>query len=419
MFNRKNILNQSIIKELNEDLEKTKQELDELEDDFLNDKVRLVKLLQKSDKAPLTRCNKVEILKNGEIKFKKLFQDLEKAKHHIHVEYYIVKDDKIGSQLLNILCKKAKEGIEVRLSVDDVGADISRKMKHKLKNCGVEFFSFMPVLFPKFTGRMNYRNHRKIAIIDGLVGYVGGINVSDNYVNKADRDFYWRDTSIRVEGEAVITLQVQFLTNWQFVSNSKIENISKEYFPNKPCDDDVAVQIAASGPDTDWANIMDAMFSAISSADDYIYLTTPYFIPNDEIIMALQIASRSGIDVRVLIPDESDSKIAKYATNSYLQRLFNANIKVYRYTKGFIHAKTMVIDDVFSTIGTANTDYRSFNINFEINAIIYHKERSKELKSIFMEDLKDAEEMNPEKWEHRPKIEKLKEAFCKLWAPLL
>ena len=205
----------------------SEEELDELEDDFLNDKVRLVKLLQKSDKAPLTRCNKVEILKNGEIKFKKLFQDLEKAKHHIHVEYYIVKDDKIGSQLLNILCKKAKEGIEVRLSVDDVGADISRKMKHKLKNCGVEFFSFMPVLFPKFTGRMNYRNHRKIAIIDGLVGYVGGINVSDNYVNKADRDFYWRDTSIRVEGEAVITLQVQFLTNWQFVSNSKIENISK------------------------------------------------------------------------------------------------------------------------------------------------------------------------------------------------
>ncbi|OIQ22917.1 cardiolipin synthase [Lacinutrix sp. MedPE-SW] len=419
MFNRKNILNQSIIKELNEDLEKTKQELDELEDNFLSDKIRLVRLLQKSDKAPLTRCNQVEILKNGEVKFKRLFEDLKKAKHHLHIEYYIIKDDTIGTELLNILCDKAKEGLEVRLSVDDVGADISRQMKRKLKDSGVEFYSFMPVMFPKFTGRMNYRNHRKIAVIDGVIGYLGGINISDNYVNKAERDFYWRDTSIRLEGEAVVTLQVQFLTNWQFVSNSKIKNISKDYFPNKPCEDDVAVQIAASGPDTDWANIMDAMFSAISSADDYIYLTTPYFIPNDEIIMALQIASRSGIDVRILIPDESDSKIAKYATNSYLQRLFNANIRVYRYTKGFIHAKTMVIDDIFSTIGTANTDYRSFNINFEINAVIYHKQTSKELKSIFFEDLKNAEEMNPQEWQNRSNLEKLKEAFCKLWAPLL
>lgn len=419
IFNRKNILNEKIIKELNEELRLDKNELKELEDDFLDDKIKLVKLLQKSDKAPLTRCNTVEILNNGEVKFKRLLQDFKAAKHHIHLEYYIVKDDEIGTELLNLLCVKAKEGIEVRLSVDDVGSSISRKMKHKLKDSGVEFYSFMPVLFPKFTGRMNYRNHRKIAIIDGAIGYVGGINISDSYVNKPEKKEYWRDTHIRLEGESVVTLQVQFFINWQFVSESDIHNISKDYFPEKKCKDNIAVQIAASGPDTDWANIMDVMFSAITSADDYIYLTTPYFIPNDEFIMALQIASLSGIDVRLLIPDESDSWIAKHATNSYLQRLFDANIRVYRYTKGFIHAKTMVVDNVFSTIGTSNIDYRSFKINFEINAVIYDKQTSQELKTYFYEDLKNAKEMISEDWQHRSNIEKLKEAYCKLWAPLL
>jgi len=419
IFNRKHVLNQDIIKALNKDLEQSSEELEALEGDFLNDKIRLVKLLQKSDKAPLTRCNTVEIIKNGEAKFKRLFQDIENAKHHLHLEYYIIIDDEIGTQFLNLICKKAKEGIEVRLSIDDVGSSISRKMKRKLKDSGVEFYSFMPVLFPKFTGRMNYRNHRKIAIIDGVIGYVGGINIADDYVNKPDRKAYWRDTHLRLEGESVITIQVQFLTNWQFVSDSKIKDLTKKYFPNKACKDNVAVQIAASGPDTDWSNIMDVIFSAINTADDYVYLTTPYFIPNDEIIMALQIASRSGIDVRILIPDESDSIIAKYATNAYLQPLFDANIKVYRYTKGFIHAKTMVIDNVFSTIGTSNMDYRSFNINFEINAVIYDKDKSKELKEIFIEDLKEAKEMNSETWKNRSNIKKLKESFCKLWAPLL
>jgi len=418
IFNRKNILNEKIIKELNTELIHDNEELQDLEDNFLDDRIRLVKLLQKSDKAPLTRCNTVEILKNGEVKFKHLFKDLKEAKHHIHVEYYIIKDDGIGTELLNILCNKAKQGIKVRLSVDDVGASISSKMKRKIRDSGVEFYSFMPVLFSKFTGRMNYRNHRKIVVIDGAIGYLGGINVTDEYVNKPGSSPFWRDTHIRIEGEAVVTLQAQFLTTWEFVSDSKVK-IEKVYFPNKPCKHNIAMQIAASGPDTDWANIMDVIFAAITSADHYIYITTPYFIPNDEIILALQIASRSGIDVRLLIPDKSDTLIAKYASNAYLQRLFDANIKVYRYTKGFVHSKTMVVDDVFSSIGTTNMDYRSFKINFEINAIIYDKTISKELKTLFLADLKNAQEMNPETWKNRSNFEKLKEAFCKLWAPLL
>lgn len=418
IFNRKNILNEKIVKALNDELKHDNKELQELENHFLDDKIKLVKLLQKSNEAPLTRCNKVEILENGEIKFKRLLQDIKEANHHIHLEYYIVKDDAIGTELLNLLCKKAKEGIEVRLSVDDVGTSISNKMKSKIKASGIEFYSFMPVLFARFTGKMNYRNHRKIAVIDGSIGYLGGINISDEYINAPESKTFWRDTHIRIEGEALVTLQLQFLINWEFVSKSKLK-ISTDYFPNTPCKDKVAVQIAASGPDTDWANIMDVIFAAITSADNYIYITTPYFIPNDEIIMAMQIASRSGIDVRLLIPDTSDSWMAFQATDSYLQRLLDANIKVYRYKKGFIHAKTIVVDDVFSTIGTSNMDYRSFKINFEINAIIYNSKLSKALKAIYLKDLDHATLMDPEAWEKRSKFKKIQEASAKLWAPLL
>ncbi|WP_317130818.1 cardiolipin synthase [Bizionia saleffrena] len=418
IFNRKNILNQKVVKQLNDSLEQSKSELDALEHSLLEDKIKLVKLLQKSDKAPLTKRNTVDILLNGENKFKRLIDDLKAAEYHIHIEYYIVRDDKIGSKILNLLCDKAKSGVKVRLSIDDVGSSITRKMKSKLRDSGVEFYSFMPVLFPQFTGRMNYRNHRKIVVIDGVIGYLGGINISDAYVNYANNDTYWRDTHLRLEGESIVTLQVQFLINWNFVSGSDLK-ISESFFPNKPCKSNVAVQIAASGPDTDWANIMEVIFSAITTADKYIYLTTPYFIPNQQIITALQVASRSGIDVRLLIPDQSDSFTAKYATNSYLGSLFDADIKVYRYEKGFIHAKTIVVDDIFCTIGTTNMDYRSFNINFEINAVIYNEKVSKDLKAIFLNDLESARLMNPKEWSKRSKTEKIKESICKLWAPLL
>ena len=188
IFNRKNILNKQIIKELNSQLNLDNKALEDLEDHFLNEKIRLVKLLQNNDKTPLTLYNKVKILKNGENKFKKLFEDINAAKHHIHLEYYILKDDTIGTELLNLLCKKAKLGIEVRLSVDDVGASISGDMKQKIIDSGIEFYAFMPVLYPKFTSRMNYRNHRKIVVIDGNIGYLGGINIADDYVNAPDKN---------------------------------------------------------------------------------------------------------------------------------------------------------------------------------------------------------------------------------------
>lgn len=418
IFNRKNILNHKIIADVRRRIEPDKQEMRDLKEDLLDDKIKLVKLLHSSENAPLTVKNDVKIIKNGENKFKLLLADLRRAKKHIHMEYYILRDDKIGLEVIDILCAKAKEGVKVRLSIDDVGSSISRKNKKRMVQSGVEWHPFMPVLFPGFTGKMNYRNHRKIVIIDGQIGYIGGINVSDTYVNYEGCQTFWRDTHLRVIGESVKSLQIHFLMTWEFVSNKTIE-LEDSFFPKEDCQEYVAMQIAASGPDTDWANIMEVIFTAIVTSEKYVYLTTPYFIPNEQIITALQVASKSGVDVRLLIPKDSDSWTAKHATNSYIECLLEADVKIYRYCKGFIHAKTIVIDDVFSTVGTTNMDYRSFNINFEINAIIYNKEKSLELKSHFFEDLKESEAIDKERWLTRPKIEKLKESYCRLWAPLL
>ncbi len=418
IFNRKHILNQKIIENVNHHLEPEQQEIKDLKDDLLEERIKLVKLLHSSKEAPLTTKNDLQIIRNGENKFKLLLEDLKQAEDHIHLEYYILRDDKIGLKIIDILCDKASEGVSVKLSIDDVGSSVSRKSKNRLTKSGVEWHSFMPVLFPGFTGKMNYRNHRKIAIIDGKIGYIGGINISDTYINYEDSEDYWRDTHLRIIGESVSILQIHFLMTWEFVSREDIE-IKENYFPDISCDKEIAMQIAASGPDTNWASIMEVIFTAIVTSEKYVYLTTPYFIPNDQIITALQIASKSGVDVRLLIPKESDSWTAKHATNSYLESLMNANVKIYRYCKGFIHSKTMVVDDIFSTVGTTNMDYRSFNINFEINAMIYNVEKSKELKSQFLEDLEDSEIIDLERWKNRSNAQKLSESYCRLWAPLL
>lgn len=417
IFGKKHILNKSIIQSINKELEFTKEEAKQVKRD-LEGKVKLVKLLYNSDLEPLTLNNDLKIFRNGDDKFRSLIKSLKAAEQHIHLEYYIVKDDDIGTEVLNLLCDRAREGLKVKLIYDDVGSKISSNMKAKLTNAGVKHYPFMPVLFSRFTGKMNYRNHRKIAIIDGKIAYVGGINISDEYLNDNKTKRFWRDTHIRIEGEAVKSLQIHFLATWDFVSNEKL-TVYKSFFPNVETSKDIPIQIAASGPDTDWANIMEVIFTAITTADDYIYITTPYFVPNDQIITALQIASKSGVDVRLIIPDQSDSWVVKHASNSYLEGMLKAGIKVYKYQKGFVHAKTMVIDDIFSTVGTSNMDYRSFNINFEINAFIYDEGQSKLLKAHFMEDISDSKEVSYKTYSNRPKLDKLKESYCRLWSPLI
>lgn len=419
IFNRKYIYNKKLVKEIDKELQLKPVEVKRLSE-RLDEKAKLVRLLYNNENAPLTLHNKLKVLKNGEEKFKELIKDLQIAQHHIHLEYYIIRDDKIGTQILDILCDKSTNGVEVRIIYDYVGSSISSSMLRKLKESGVMVESFMPVFFPSFASKMNYRNHRKIVIIDGKIGYLGGINISDNYSNEIESNFkmYWRDTHLRIEGDAVKSLQIQFLMSWDFVSDENL-SISKPYLPNFSVRKQTSVQIVASGPDTDWANIKEAVFTAISTAEEYVYITTPYFIPDDEIVSAMQVVAKSGVEVKLLIPKESDSIPSKYASESYLEALLEAGVEVHLYKKGFIHAKTIVVDDIFSTVGTANMDYRSFNINFEINALIYDRSESLILKEQFLDDLKDSEELSLNSWQQRSKVDKLKESFFRLFAPLL
>ncbi|MBU2946012.1 cardiolipin synthase [Zobellia uliginosa] len=420
IFEKKYFLDNQKIKEWRNNFKLDCSEREDFEETYGEDIFKVYKLLKNNEKAVLTFDNNVGILRNGEEKFKRLFEDLDNAEIHIHIEYFVLFDDELGLKIINVLMDKAKAGLKVRLIYDDVGSKISNSVKRKMTKAGIEHYAFMPVLFSNSTGKLNYRDHRKIVVIDGKVGYVGGINMAQRYDNSYDNDRYWRDTHLRLQGGAVGSLQSSFLLNWNFASNNEVE-IEQSFFPkSKPeSEKPVAVQIAASGPDTDWANIMEAVFCAISSAKERIYITSPYFMPNDAILTALATAARSGIDVRVIVPYESDSWAAQYAGDSYIEYCLESGIKIYRYCKGFIHAKTLVIDSLFSTVGTANLDYRSFSINFEINAMIYNDGINSQLAEMFLDDLKECEEVELERWKNRGISRKLKESFSRLWAPLL
>ena len=376
------------------------------------------KLLQNNN-AYLSVNNYLKLLRNGEEKFKDLIPCLEAATHHIHLEYYIIEEDPLVHSIMDILKMKVEEGVEVRIIYDDVGSSkLSHRFINDLKANGIEIYPFMQVHFPFLTSDANYRNHRKILIIDGTIAFTGGINLSQRYVNSQDSETYWRDTHLRLDGECVQQLQIQFLLMWRFVSGIQLP-IKISYFPVLPTYKKAAVQIAFSGPDSNWASIMLAFFKAISIAKDHVYITTPYFIPNDQILTAIQSAALSGVEVKLLIPARSDSKIVQAATMSFLKELLSSGAQVYLYKKGFIHAKTIVIDNSLSTIGTTNMDYRSFNINFEVNAFIYSEEVSQQLTEQFNVDLQNSTELKLSRWEKRPLTKKVTESFARLLAPLL
>ena len=420
IFEKKYLLDNAKINEWRSKFTIDEEEREDFEEEFGDGIFKIYKLLKKNDKAVLTFDNDIDILVNGEEKYAELRKDLNKAKHHIHVEYFALWDDELGKEILNLLCSKAESGVSVRVIYDDVGSTISSKTKKKLTKSGVAHYPFMPVIFSNHTSKINYRNHRKIVVIDGLIGYVGGINMQMKYDNSFNNERFWRDTHLRIQGGGVGSLQATFLLGWNFASKKELE-IEQELFPKKrpAALKPKAIQIAASGPDSDWANIMEAIFCATTMAEDRIYITSPYFIPNDPILTALTTAARSGIDVRVMIPYESDSWAAQYATDSYIAQCLRSGIRIYRYTKGFLHAKSTVIDSMFSTIGTTNIDYRSFSINFEVNAMIYDQEINQNMAEIFLNDLNDCEEVDLERWEERSIFRKLKESFGRLWAPLL
>ena len=370
----------------------------------------------------LAAGNKVDLLLNGEVKFPEVIKTLKNAKNHIHIEYYIIRNDKIGNQIAEVLKEKAEQGVKVRFIYDDYGSkDIRNSFVNELKKSGVEVFPFYKIKWLLLANRINYRNHRKIIVVDGKVGFVGGVNISDNYVNP-NKNRYWRDTHIKVEGPAVLNLQRVFLADWNFCATQELK-VTEDLFPIyeqlKSQEHDQLVQVISSGPDSDHPYIMYAMIQAILLAKKEILITTPYFVPDLSFINAIKIARLSNVDIKVLVPGKSDSKLVNATSCSYYGELLRLGVEVYRYQKGFVHAKTMVCDHLVSTVGTTNLDHRSFDLNFEINAFIYDEAFSQELRTAFFNDLKDAKKLVLESWEKRPIHIRFIERLVRLMAPLM
>ena len=380
---------------------------------------KLMTLLLNNSKALLTRYNKVEILNNGEETFPAIFEALRNAKRFIHLEYYIIEMGRLTSQLKDLLIEKAKAGVEVRVIYDDVGSwGLTRDFLRQLRNAGVQIYPFLPVRFHQFANKANYRNHRKIAVIDGEVGFVGGLNFADRYLDGVPKIGVWRDTHLKVEGEAVTSLQVIFLIDWYFVRQELLLD-KNEYLPYIQADGDMLVQAVTSGPDSDWASIQQAYFTLINMATRYVFISTPYFMPGETTLNSLKTAAMSGVDVRIMLPHKSDSLLTYWCSRSFVEELLEAGVKVYWYQKGINHSKVIIVDGIVSSVGTANMDIRSFEQNFEVSLILYDRELAKRLAGDFLKDLQSSAEVTIQHWKFRSRREKVYESVARLFAPVL
>lgn len=378
---------------------------------------QLVCLLNELGDSPLYGGNKITFYNNGKDKFDALFAEIRKAKKHIHIQYYIYMDDETGCYLRDLLIEKVKEGVEVRLLYDDVGSWRAKNRFFKdMEKQGIMATPFLKVVFPLLTSRVNYRNHRKVVIIDGEIGFMGGMNVADRYIQGFNGGI-WRDSHFKLEGKAVHGLQASFIVDWY--ATRKEFSASQKYFPELDSKGDAVMQIATSGPTGEFKEIHQGIFHAITNAKKYIYIQTPYFIPTDSLLLALQTAAMSGVDVRLMIPEHSDTTFVHIASMSYIKDILNAKIKVYFFKPGFLHSKLMVIDDSLVITGSANMDIRSFEHNFEIDAFIYDEKAAQEAKDIFMMDMADSEEISYDGWLERPSRKRFMESLLRLLTPLL
>jgi cardiolipin synthase A/B len=384
----------------------------------VGDLIAPARLIFNQHQGFLTENNQIKLLVNGEQKFPEVLRSIEEAKHHIHLEYYIFTYDDVGKKIVDALIRKSKEGVIVRMIIDDFGSPKKRKMVKRLRKAKIEIFRFMPVVFP-FLAQANFRNHRKIIVIDGRVGFEGGINIDERYLNSGKHELYWRDTHIKVEGPLVNLLQLQFLLSWHFTSKTNFP-FEQPYFGNKfEHKEGATATLVASGPDSPRPYCMEAILAAINQAKKRIWIITPYFIPTDQILTALQIAASNGVDVRMILPGKSDSHIVKHASLSYVKPLVRSGIRIFLYEKGFAHAKTMTFDNQLTIVGTANMDTRSFYINFEIAAIIYDRKLCEEVDRSFEVDLQNSNEIHYQEWSKRSFYNRLLDSTCRLMTPLL
>ena len=381
---------------------------------ILPEYANLINLLKKSNLSPILQGSKVEIITKGSRMFEILLEDIQKAQHHIHIEFFIFKNDQTGKIVRDLLMKKASEGVEVRFIYDKIANWlIPKRFYNEMKKSGVKITSLMDARFGKIGEKLNYRNHRKVIVIDGITSYIGGMNISNNYFINPN----WRDTHLRIQGQGTLGLQACFLIDWYSSGEPFLDD--ETYFPEAKDYTHNLMQIATGGPYSLYHNLLQATINIIIGAKKYIYMQTPYFLPNESVFQALQMAALSGIDVRLMVSQKSDSSYVDPASRSYYADLLEAGMKIYELQGKFLHAKTLVADDMLSVIGSANLDFRSFETNFEINCYLYDPHIARLNREIFLNDMEYCKEIRYEAWIIRPKWKKFFESVMRLFAPLM
>lgn len=376
----------------------------------------LVTLLHTAGQALPVDGNDVRVYTDFSAMYADLLTDLESARHHIHFQFFKFEDDEMGRKAEEILVRKAQEGVQVRLQIDDLANLTRRGFYRRMAEQGVQVRPFLRVRL-LLSNDTNYRNHRKNVVIDGRLGYTGGMNIAKRYA-VGIRNGIWRDTHIRVEGPVVAEMQTAFLVDWKFSTKELLDD--PVYFPKVPAAGPLMMQVATSGPMGEFRVIMQAILRVFNESRRYVYVQTPYFIPNEPLGVTLRIAALAGVDVRLIIPRRDDvNMVVTFASRSYIKDLLEAGVKVYFYEKGFMHAKTVVADDAVCSIGSTNLDIRSFEQDFEINAFIYDRNMAVRMRELFMEDLEGCSQVDPEQWAQRPKLKQFAESVARLCSPLL
>ena len=417
---KKRFMNQFISRSLTQNIQhlirKQKKEMQKIDDSAL--KKKTLNLLKRNSQSLLVTCNRLEILQNGAEKFPRLFRDIMHAKCFIHMEYYIWKDDPLTREIKDLLKEKAKEGVEVRIVYDALGSFwLPEKYKKELRKEGIQIYPYFNFLAPLRWHTLNYRNHRKLVVIDGDIGYTGGMNLSDEYIHGGKRFRMIRDTHMRLTGQATTALQSVFATSWY---NTTKENLfSEKYFPKIRQKRGIPVQLTTSGPDSEWDSIKQLFMAMITNAQDKVYIQTPYFVPGKSVYESLKTAALSGVDVRVMMTGVPDKKIPFWSAFTYFEELLKAGVRIYQYNKGFLHSKTINVDSQLCSIGSANLDIRSFKLDYELNTLIYDSRKAKELENDFMEDLKHCKEITYKDYRKIPIHKKLRNSLARLFSPLL
>ena len=380
----------------------------------------LINLFTTQNWALPFKNNTTDILTDGTDFFISLLRDIGQATHHIHLETYIICDDPLGRLLADALADKARQGVEVRFIYDDVGCwNVPNSFFEQMRNAGIDVHAFMPVKFPAFTSKVNYRNHRKLCVIDGKIGYIGGMNVAMRYV-KGSNGRAWRDTHMRIRGGAVYGIQRAFLVDWFFVDRTLVTN--RCYYPmlDGSINNDCIMQVVTSSPISPWPEMMQGYVRILLEAKRYVYMETPYFLPTEPVMFAMRTAALAGVDVRLMVPLHSDAKFVEWASRPYIQEAADSGVKVYLYKAGFNHSKLLVSDDSLSTCGSTNIDFRSFENNFESNVFIYDSGMAQRVKAVFIGDMKNCVMYGDYMRTRRLSFtHRLWESFVRLFSPLM